>query len=189
MPATRNVSRRPSPPTAPVRRLLALTLTALTTLTAGGCMSTPGKNDPLPVMAKTDAQAWAQHMTEFLAQTAGVTLTPATAKPFFSNCVGKNDEVVDDGRYTLSYAVDSTVPLQQHPEAVKKIRAALEQQKFTIDGYRETWEGKPSALLDATNTDGRYLVSVETGGGTDRLLFRINTRCLMPPSTPSPTQH
>ncbi|WP_431676449.1 hypothetical protein [Kitasatospora sp. KL5] len=151
-------------------------------------MSTPGRNDPLPVMAKADARAWAQHMTESLAQSAGVTLTPTTAKPFFGNCVGKHDEVADDGRYTLSYAVDSTVPLQHHPEAVKKIRAALERQKFSIDGYRETWEGRPSALLDAADTDGRYLVSVETGGGTDRLLFRVNTRCLMPPSAASPGQ-
>lgn len=151
-------------------------------------MPTPDPSEPLPTMARQDAQDWAQELTTYLAQTAGVELTPSSIHPSFANCVGRHDEVVYDGRYTLSYAVTSAVPTAQHPEAVRKIRSALEQRGFEIKGYRETYDNQPAALLDAQHTEGRYLVSVETGGGTDRLLFRVNTRCLMAPKatvTPS----
>ncbi|MER7757209.1 hypothetical protein [Kitasatospora sp. NPDC097643] len=150
-------------------------------------MSTSDPNEPLPVMATQDAQGWAQHMTEFMAQTAGVTLNPSSTGPTFEACVGEKGEVAKDGRYTMSYAVYSPAPLDQHPEAVRKIRAMLEQQGFTIKGYRETVNGKVAALLDAFQPSGRYLVSVETTVTKELLLFQINTRCLMPPATPSAT--
>ena len=133
-------------------------------------MSSDGKNDPLPVMARTDAQAWAQHMTEYMAQAAGITLTPSTVNPAFRPCTGRNGERADDDRYYLSYAVDSTVPLQQHPDAVRKIRDMLTGRNFDIKGYREETDGQPDALLDAYDPQGHYLVSAETGGGTDRWL-------------------
>ncbi|MFD4661396.1 hypothetical protein ACFWP2_37950 [Kitasatospora sp. NPDC058444] len=150
-------------------------------------MSTPGPNDPIPVKARQDAQAWAQHMTEYMAQTAGTALDPASVEPVFSNCVGKHDEVRDDGRYKLSYAVYSSAPLEQHPEAVRKVRTMLEQQGFKIDGYRETVDDKVNTILDASQESSQYLVTVSTTKG-GLLLFLVKTPCLMPP-TPSPTSH
>ncbi|MEU1284532.1 hypothetical protein [Kitasatospora sp. NPDC005856] len=150
-------------------------------------MSTPGPNDPLPVKARQDAQDWAQHMTEYMAQTAGTALDPGSAEPKFSNCVGKNDEVRDDGRYKLTYVAYSSAPLEQHPEAVRKVRAMLEQQGFKVDGYRETTDGKVDTILDASQESSRYLVTVETTTG-GLLLFRVRTPCLMLPA-PSPTSH
>ncbi|MET9617494.1 hypothetical protein [Kitasatospora indigofera] len=139
------------------------------------------------MMARQDAQDWARHMTEFMAQTAGITLTPDIKEPSFDPCVGKNDEVAKDGRYTLSYAAYSDTPLDSHPEAVRKIRTMLEGEGFKISSYREEVDGKPNALLDATQIEGRYLVSAETTVTKNLLLLRVNTRCLMPPTTPSST--
>ncbi|KJS53758.1 hypothetical protein VM98_23235 [Streptomyces rubellomurinus subsp. indigoferus] len=147
-------------------------------------MSTPSADEPLPVKPRQDAQDWAQHMTEYMAQAAGVVLDPGSAEPFFNDCVGKHDEVAKDGRYKMSYAVYSSAPLEQHPEAVRKVRTMLEQQGFNIDGYRETTNGKVDTVLDASQSSSRYLVTVETTTG-GLLLFRVNTPCLMPPTTPS----
>ncbi|MFC5667382.1 hypothetical protein ACFP3U_30995 [Kitasatospora misakiensis] len=144
-------------------------------------MSRTGPADPIPVMARQDAQAWAQHMTEYMAQIAGGAITAETVRPSFRECVGKNDEVAKDGRYTMSYAAYSPIPLEQHPEAARRIRTMLEQQEFQVSGYRETLNGKVQALLDAFQPSGRYLATVETMAGGD-LMFRISTRCLMPPT-------
>ncbi|MFB8200452.1 hypothetical protein [Kitasatospora purpeofusca] len=146
-------------------------------------MSTPGPTEPLPVKARQDAQDWAQHMTESMAQSAGVNLDASSAEPFFDGCVGKNDEVAQDGRYKMSYAVYSSAPVGQHPEAVRKVRATLEQQGFKIDGYRETTDGKVDTVLDASQPSSRYLITVETTTG-GLLLFRVKTPCLMPPAIP-----
>ncbi|RPE29150.1 hypothetical protein [Kitasatospora cineracea] len=140
-------------------------------------------------MAKADTQVWAQKMTEYMAQAAGVTLNKDSVNPFFSNCEGKNGEVVEDGRYTLAYHVASTVPLAEHPGAVRKLKPVLEQDGFTVTSYRETVNGRPEALLYAKHNEGRYFINVSTGGGPDRLTFTINTRCLMPSSVSSTAQH
>ncbi|MEE1788906.1 hypothetical protein PUR71_39305 [Streptomyces sp. SP17BM10] len=144
-------------------------------------MSTPGPNDPLPVKARQDAQDWAKHMTEYMAQTAGAVLDTGSTEPIFSDCVGKNDEVVNDGRYKLMYAVYSSTPLEQHPEAIRKVRTMLEQQGFKIDGYRESINGKVDTILDASQPSSRYLITVETTTG-GLLAFRVRTPCLMPPT-------
>ncbi|WP_380282507.1 hypothetical protein [Kitasatospora purpeofusca] len=174
---------RPAARTVGVRRLGVTALALCLPLILGGCMSTPGPNEPLPVKARQDAQDWAQHMTEYMAQSAGVTLDAGSAEPFFNDCVGKNDEVAQDGRYKMSYAVYSSAPVEQHPEAVRKVRTMLEQQGFKIGGYRETTNGKVDTVLDASQTESRYLVTVETTTG-GLLLFRVSTPCLMPPTTP-----
>ncbi|MGW2546548.1 hypothetical protein ACWC5I_38175 [Kitasatospora sp. NPDC001574] len=141
---------RPDARTAGARRLGVAALALCLPLILGGCMSTPGPNEPLPVKARQDAQDWAQHMTEYMAQSAGVTLDTGSAEPFFNDCVGKKNEVARDGRYKMSYAVYSSAPLEQHPEAVRKVRATLEQQGFKIDGYRESTDGKVDTVLDAS---------------------------------------
>lgn len=140
---------------------------------------------PLPVMARPDAVGWARHLTAYLAQAAGAVLLPQTADAYVGDCVGRHGEVAADGRYTLAYAVTGVLPSAGHPEAVRAVRAALEERGFTVGGYRETREGGPDALLDASRPGAGYLVAVESAGGPDRLLFRVHTRCLTPPPGPS----
>ncbi|MER7752772.1 hypothetical protein [Kitasatospora sp. NPDC097643] len=169
-------------PNVGARRLRVAAVALCLPLVLGGCMSWNDPNSPLPVRAREDTQGWARQLTESMARTAGVTLDPGSAEPEFEDCVGEKGEVATDGRYTMSYAVYSSAPLDQHPEAVRRIRAMLEQQKYTIKGYRETVDGKVAALMDAYQPSDRDLVSVETTVGGKFLLFRIGTRCLMPPT-------
>ncbi|QKW23965.1 hypothetical protein HUT16_37150 [Kitasatospora sp. NA04385] len=152
-------------------------------------MNSPDPNEPLPVMAKADAQAWAQQMTEYMAQSAGITLDTDSVTPFFSNCEGKNGEVAADGRYTLAYDVTSTLSRPQQVDAIRKIKAGLEKDGFTVTSYRETWQEQPNVLLYAKHDEGRYFIDVSSGVATDRLTFSVATRCLMPPSASSTAQH
>ncbi|MCX5213058.1 hypothetical protein OG689_27945 [Kitasatospora sp. NBC_00240] len=149
-------------------------------------MSQDGKDAKQPTMEKKDSQDWARQMTEYMAQAAGVQLNLASINPYFSRCVGKNDELADDDRYTLTYYVDTTVPVAQHPDAVRKIREMLEGRGLDVESYREYVDGKPEALLYARQPTSRYLVSASTSGGSDRMLFTVGTPCLMP-GTPSPS--
>ncbi|KOV26982.1 hypothetical protein ADK60_20315 [Streptomyces sp. XY431] len=59
----------------------------------------------VPVKARQDAQGWAQHMTEYMAQSAGVTLDAGSAEPFFNDCVGKVDTVLDASRTSSRHLI------------------------------------------------------------------------------------
>ncbi|MFD9488633.1 hypothetical protein ACFWBX_32655 [Streptomyces sp. NPDC059991] len=74
------------------------------TLLLGGCMSDKKEaNAPLPRMSKENAEEWAKHWTGSMTRTAKAALDPKTAKPTadYSNCIGKNGESADDGRFAL----------------------------------------------------------------------------------------
>lgn len=143
-----------------------------------------GKDDPLPVKDKSDAQAWAQQMTEHMAEGAGIRIDPATVRPLFTPCTGRNGETARDDRYVLMYSVHSTVPLAQHPEAVRKVRDMLTKEGLTIKNYRETLGGRPDTILDAEHPSDYFLSVSSTAGGEDRLLLRVITPCLLPPPAP-----
>ena len=171
------------------RGLLAVALLATT---LGACMSDPGtgKDDPLPVKDKKDAEAWARQMTEHMAQTAGIKIDPASIKPLFSGCTGRNGESAPDDRYILMYSVKSNVPKAQHPEVVRKIRDMLKTEGLTITTYQETVDGKVDGETDAyVNGDHptAYSLTASTSGNGDRMYLRVTSPCLMPPATPSPS--
>ncbi|MFJ1708773.1 hypothetical protein [Kitasatospora sp. NPDC088346] len=144
----------------------------------------PGKDDPLPVKARSEAEAWARQLTEHLAGSAGIRIDPATVRPFFSPCTGRNGEHAPDDRYFLMYSAHSAVPLARHPEVVRQVRAVLQREGLTITGYRELLDGRPDTILDAEHPSD-YTVTVEsTAGGADHLLLRVTTPCLLPPPAP-----
>ncbi|MFB7948011.1 hypothetical protein ACFC6L_24195 [Kitasatospora phosalacinea] len=145
----------------------------------------PDPDEPLPVMARGDAESWARELTAYLARSAGAVLAPGSSRPFFSPCTGRNGETAGDGRYTLAHHADGTLPAARHPAAVRALRAALERDGFTVTAYRETVDGRPDALLYARHPAGRYFLDVGTGGGTDRLALTVRTRCLLPPAESS----
>ncbi|MBD0673252.1 hypothetical protein [Streptomyces sp. CBMA156] len=130
--------------------------------------------------SKTDAQAWAQQITEHMARTAGIETDPATVDAFFSPCTGKEGETASDDRYILMYSVKSQVPRAQHPEAVRKIRDMLAGEGLTVKGYRETVDSKPDALVDAFHPNRRYSATASSSGSSDRMYLRITTPCLLP---------
>lgn len=161
----------------------------------GGCVSQDhakgaGPDDPLPVKSREEALSWAKNTTDYMAQLVGTAIRPEGALTQYQDCVGKKGEIRDDGRFILSYAGYAPFPLEQHPEAARKVRAELEKQGgFEIKGYREKLDsGKIDVIVDAFQKSSRYLLTLETMKSGD-LMFAITTPCLMPPtrsSTPSP---
>ncbi|MCX4755991.1 hypothetical protein [Kitasatospora purpeofusca] len=132
--------------------------------------------------SKTDAQAWAQQITEHMARTGGIEPDPASVEALFTPCTGKNGETASDNRYILIYSVDSHVPRARHPEVVRKIRDMLVGEGLTEKGYREDVDGKPDALVDAFHPSSRYTATASTAGTGDRMYLRVITPCLLPPS-------
>lgn len=158
---------------------LALALVLL----LGGCVSGVGNeeaNAPLPRMSTKKAEAWAKHWTESMARTAKAEIVLDTVTANFTNCIGRNGESADDGRFTLSYNVRAKLPKEQHAEGIRAIRDALKARGFEILGYRSDPKVKPANLVDAKHPQHRQFVSAEDV--TDELLvLLVTTPCLLPP--------
>ncbi|WP_157537957.1 hypothetical protein [Kitasatospora azatica] len=146
-----------------------------------------GKDDPLPVKAKSETQAWAQRMTEHMARAAGIQTDPTSVKALFTGCEGRNGESAPDDRYYLMYTVFSAVPQNQHPEVVRKIRDMAEKEGLTISVYQETGsDGKVDAVVSANHTSD-YNLRASTAGDVDRMYLSVTSPCLMPPATAATT--
>ncbi len=175
---------RPFSTTANRARCLVTAVLLLVTLGACASPAGEGKDDPLPVKSHTDDEAWTQQLTEHVARSADSQIDPATVDPFFSPCMGKNGETAPDDRYILIHGANATVPVAQHPEAVRRIRAMPEKEGLTIEGHRKTVDGVPDAVMHAP---GRYPLSVDSvAHGEDRMALIVITPCLVPPASPTP---
>ncbi|MFE4057790.1 hypothetical protein ACFXP3_16085 [Streptomyces sp. NPDC059096] len=135
-------------------------------------------------MSKEKAEEWARHWTESMARTAQAEIEPETDPELpaasFTNCVGKDNEVADDGRFTLRYSVRAKLAKAQHAEGVRAIRDTLKEQGFEIQGYRSDPTKDPANLVDAKHPKDQQFVSA--GDVTDELLTLIVvTPCLLPP--------
>ena len=145
-------------------------------------MSSDGDiNAPLPRMSKEDAEKWARHFTESMARSAEVKIAEKTVEPTFHECVGRNDEVAEDGRFNLDYYARAPLPVADHPKAVRKIQTDLEKRGYKIDGYQEIEGEEPSVILDASSPDKGFSLSVRGYHPDDELFFSVSTPCLLPP--------
>ncbi|MFF4509226.1 hypothetical protein [Streptomyces sp. NPDC001401] len=154
-------------------------------LLAGGCSSQDDPNTPLPRMAKDDALKWAKDSTAHMAELTDVELLPDTAKVHFEACIGENDEVAEDGRYSLFYYVYSPAPATDHTRIVRKLRSELPKQGYEVTSYREFKSAYASAVLRARNKKNGYSVEAETVGSgktkPQRFSFAVRTPCMLPP--------
>jgi hypothetical protein len=161
------------------RALLILIVVSI----SGGCMAgDTGKgnpNDPLPRMSRGGAESWAEQFVASMARSAEVRVDPKTVRPGFTRCVGKNDEVADDGRFQLHYSARAPLEPHDYAAAVKRVRSELEKRDYRIDGYQEKQGSVVS--LSATNVKKGFFVSVEGYHGQRSLLFVVMTPCLLPP--------
>lgn len=143
------------------------------------------KNAPLPRMSKKTATEWAQQFTADMANVADVTLDEKTADVKTYQCVGKNDEIIDDGRYDLYYTVYSHVPTDQHTTVVQKLRDKWKAMDYEISGYREYQDDYNDALVGAINNKNGFTVSAGSAGPAKKpsklILFSVRTPCMMPP--------
>ncbi|MEE4591695.1 hypothetical protein V2J94_07300 [Streptomyces sp. DSM 41524] len=155
---------------------------AAVALLLGGCMSDDkdDPNAPLPRMSREDAQKWARHFTESMARTAQAPINDKSVRPDFSECVGKHDEVVDDGRFVLDYSARSPLPEAGHAAAVKRIRKELEKRGYDIESYDEM-KGDAQVILRARSPKDNFYIFVEAYGEQKSILYDIITPCLLPP--------
>ncbi|MDC2958777.1 hypothetical protein PO587_30490 [Streptomyces gilvifuscus] len=142
-------------------------------------------NAPLPRVDKNAAVKWAEEYTTYLARLTGVELDPPTARANFEACLGRNDEVAIDGRYSLFYYVNSPAPVTEHTHVVRTLRRELPQQGYEVTAYREFENAYASAVFRARDTRSSYLVTADTVGSgrtkPQRLSFAVRTPCLLPP--------
>ncbi|MER7517113.1 hypothetical protein [Streptomyces sp. NPDC126499] len=175
-----DVTRRWARSVVPFRGAAPVLVPTLVLL-LGGCVSDDGKNDPLPRKSREKAQAWAEHWTESMARTAKAEIVPATHQANFTDCLGKNGESADDGRFTLMYNVRAKLPQAEQEEGIRAITTELKAQGFRIVG----------SVSDASAARGRYLVQAEhpndrqyvsAGDVSDELIsLSVDIPCLLPP--------
>ncbi|MBT2528097.1 hypothetical protein J7E91_22430 [Streptomyces sp. ISL-99] len=142
-------------------------------------------NAPLPRMTRQAALKWAQDYTAYMGGIAGVDIDRSTEVPRFRNCVGKNDEVAEDGRFTLTYYVFAEVPHTQHTAAVRALKSRLEKEGYEMAGYREYQDAYYSASLSARHKEHGYTVMADTNKpkktSPDSMSFSANVPCMLPP--------
>lgn len=142
-------------------------------------------NAPLPRMAKDDALQWAKDYTAYLAKLTDVKLLPDTAKANFEECLGENDEVAEDGRYSLFYYIYSPAPVTEHTRIVRKLRSELTKQGYEVTSYREFKSAYASAIFWARNKKNNYSFEADTVGSgktkPQRFSFAVRTPCMLPP--------
>lgn len=167
-----------------VRRPLLLALTASVILSTGACM--PQKSDdankPLPRKSREDSLAWAQHYTSTMARYAGVKVGDKFG-PFkdFEDCIGQNDEVAHDGRYTLTYTVYADLPQAEHIPAVRKLRAALKEQGgVDVSSYEERPHSH-QVILDGHHDKENFSLIADSAKPPNTLRLSVSTPCFLPP--------
>ncbi|MFI7098173.1 hypothetical protein ACIBK8_02240 [Streptomyces sp. NPDC050161] len=163
----------------------SFTLIALTALLTGACMSQPSENAnaPLPRKSREDTLAWAKQYTATMAHHAQVDIADDPApRTHFEACIGKNDEVADDGRFTLSYATYARVPAGEQIAAVKKLRKALKSQGVDVSDYSEDPQ-RPAVTLYGKNTKERFLIVADTVKPANTLRLEVSTACFLPPGS------
>ncbi|MPY49020.1 hypothetical protein [Streptomyces acidicola] len=142
-------------------------------------------NAPLPRMEKDAAVKWAENYTAYMARLTDVELTPSTAKVNFEACIGENDEVAEDGRYSLFYYVYSPAPVTEHTRVVRTLRRELSEQGYEVTGYREFQDAYSSAIFSARNKKNSYRIKADTVGSGKKepqaLSFSVRTPCMLPP--------
>lgn len=147
-------------------------------------MSQPSNNPnkALPRKSREDSLAWAKHYTSTMAHYAGVKVGNKYG-PFtdFEDCIGQNDEVADDGRYTLTYTVYAEVPLEEHIPAVRKLRAALKNHGgVEVSSYEERPQSH-EVVLDGRHKTEKFSLIADTAKPPNTLRLSVSTPCYLPP--------
>ncbi|MFE7311792.1 hypothetical protein ACFU7T_01560 [Streptomyces sp. NPDC057555] len=144
-------------------------------------MNDGGKNDPLPVRSREQAEHLVRSLVDSLAGEYDLKVDGKTVHKEFRHCFGREGESADDGRFDLTYAVRTALPESEHGKAIRAMRKRLEAQGYKISGYREDRTKDPWALMDAKGGKDNLFVSVESYMPPDQLVFSVNTPCFLPP--------
>ncbi|MEU9121174.1 hypothetical protein AB0C96_15195 [Streptomyces sp. NPDC048506] len=166
-----------------LRRTRLIVLAASVILSTGACMSQQSNdpNKPLPRKSREDSLAWAKNYTSAMAHYAGVKAGDKYG-PYtdFEDCVGENDEVADDGRYTLTYTVYASLPREEHIPAVRKLRAVLKQHGVDVSSYEERPHSH-EVILDGHHEKEDFSLIADTVKPPNTLRLSVSTPCFLPP--------
>lgn len=146
-------------------------------------MNDGGKNDPLPVKSREQAEHLVRNLVDLLAGEYELKVDGKSVDKEFRDCYGKGGESANDGRFDLTYAVRATLPEAEHGKAIRAMRKRLEAGGYEISGYREDKSKKPWALMDAKGGEDNLFVSVESYMPPTQLVFSVTTPCFLPPGT------
>lgn len=163
------------------RRTRPIALAASIILLTGACMSQQSNdsNKALPRKSREESLTWAKHYTSTMAHYAEVKIGSKFG-PFthFEDCVGQNDEVADDGRYTLTYTAYANLPREDHASAVRKLRMALEKHA----GVKVTdYDEHPRAILYGHHDGENFDLIADTVKPPNTLRLSVSTPCFLPP--------
>ncbi|WP_028813156.1 hypothetical protein [Streptomyces flavidovirens] len=163
------------------RRTALPVLTLLALLATGGCM-TDGKNDPLPVKSQQKTEYEVRALIDLLAEEIGSEVDAKSVDKEFRDCIGKNNETANDGRFDLDYTVQTLLPRAQYNTALGKLKKRLEAEGYKVSAYREgDWR---HILLYAKGGDANFFVSVGAMKPPyDRMILSVTTPCFLPPGT------
>ncbi len=147
-------------------------------------MSQPSSdpNKALPRKSREDSLAWAKRYTSSMAHYAGVKVGNKFG-PFtdFEDCIGQNDEVADDGRYTLTYTVYAEVPREEQIPVVRKLRAALKDHGgVEVSSYEERPQSH-EVVLDGRHKTENFSLIADTAKPPNTLRLSVSTPCFLPP--------
>ncbi|MDI3422144.1 hypothetical protein [Streptomyces luteolus] len=144
-------------------------------------MSQQDINKPLPRKSRADALAWAKEYTAAMAHYGEVKITDDPApRTNFQDCVGKNDEVPEDGRYILVYATYVKLPQAQHIDTIRKVRKALEGHGVRITGHTERPEVPEAILYGKNDKEGSFIIA-DSVKPPDTIRLSVTTPCFLPP--------
>lgn len=172
------------------KRTALCVLGTLLLFSVTACSSDAGRdiNDPLPRKTKDATLGLAREYAKTMARGAGVELKSSDEVIHFYECVGEHDEVAEDGRFYLRYYIEGDLPRDQHIEAVRKLRKALEKQGFKDLGGNEGPDRKRPVIWNFEAEDGGewYDLDVDSlddpkGKKPDELQFGVSTTCFLPP--------
>ncbi|MDT0460155.1 hypothetical protein RM550_31300 [Streptomyces sp. DSM 41527] len=143
--------------------------------------SNDNANEPLPRKSRADTLAWAKRYTSVMAHYAQVDIAQDPApRTHFEDCIGKGDEVADDGRFTLTYATYARLPVQEHTAAVRKLRAELKKHGVDVSDYAEDRD-RPAVTLYGKNESEGFLIIADTVKPANTLRLSVSTGCFLPP--------
>lgn len=163
---------------APVLALVPLAL--LTSCTASD-NSTGDKNAPLPRKSRADAQAAAAAFVESLARSAGAPIDAKSIKPEFSDCIGRNDETAQDGRFFLTYRAHAPLARARQGQAGARVRDDLKKQGAEDISFRDDDSLEPAVLLEGHDPKTHFSIDVSGYRDPDEMHFVVSTPCYLPP--------
>jgi len=135
----------------------------------------------LPRTSRSDSLRWAEDHVSTMARYADVEIADAPApRKHFDTCVGKHDEVPEDGRYMLTYTGYAKLPEADHIAAVRKLRTALESHGIRVTGYTER-PAEPEAVMYGKSDKEGYSLIADSVNPAGTLRLSVSTPCFLPP--------